>query len=143
MNTSNKPKTWFWIVAVLALIWNLMGVMAYIGSVTLSPEQLEQMSEAEREIRENTPAWATGAFAIATFGGALASLLLLLRKALAVMLYYVSFIAVLVQMYFAFVVVDSMAMFGPGEIIMPIMIVGFAIGLIYLSRKVKSYGWIS
>ena len=26
-----KTPWWFWVVAILALLWNLMGVMAYLG----------------------------------------------------------------------------------------------------------------
>ena len=31
MTSTNKPKAAFWIIAVVALIWNLMGVMAYLS----------------------------------------------------------------------------------------------------------------
>lgn len=30
-STRTKPPIWFWIISVIALIWNLMGVMAYLG----------------------------------------------------------------------------------------------------------------
>ena len=33
MSTPIKPPTWFWIVGGLALLWNLMGVMAYIAPI--------------------------------------------------------------------------------------------------------------
>lgn len=31
MTSTNRPKAAFWIIAVIALIQNLMGVMAYLG----------------------------------------------------------------------------------------------------------------
>ncbi|MBL4904804.1 MAG: hypothetical protein JKZ00_02010, partial [Flavobacteriaceae bacterium] len=48
-NSTNKPTTVFWIIGVLALIWNAMGVDAYIQQAyntqryqeMYTPEQLE------------------------------------------------------------------------------------------------------
>ena len=70
-----KTPTWFMVVAVLLLVWNLLGVMAYIMQVTMSPETLAALPDAQRQLYENTPAWATAAFAIAVSGGALGCLL--------------------------------------------------------------------
>ena len=81
MNTAtNKPATWFWIVSTIALVWNLMGVMAYITQVTMSPETLQAMPEPKRALYVSIPMWATGAFAFAVWGGAAGCVLLLLRK---------------------------------------------------------------
>jgi hypothetical protein len=82
MTTNTKPPVWFTIVAVLALIWNAFGVMAYIMQVTMTPEALATLPVAEQALYTNLPAWYTGAFAIAVFGGALASLALVLKKEL-------------------------------------------------------------
>ena len=35
-----KAPTWFTVVAAVLLVWNLLGVMAYISQVTMSPEAL-------------------------------------------------------------------------------------------------------
>lgn len=142
MDQNNKPKGWFWLVAIIAFIWNLFGVLAYIGSVTLSPEELEAMSEAEKTLRESTPSWAVAAFASATCLGFLGSLLLLLRKALAEKVLIASFLAVLVQMYFSFFVIDGVELMGNTALIMPIIIILFGIGLIVFARKCTQLGWL-
>ena len=87
----SKPATWFWVVSVVALVWNAMGVVAYLGTVMMTPEAREAMTEPQRALLDATPAWATGAFALAVWGGALGSLLLVLRKKLATTVLIVSF----------------------------------------------------
>ena len=68
----------FWVIGAVALIWNVLGSINYI--VQMNADSLSAYRELERAIIEGRPAWATGAFAIAVFGGALGSVLLLLRK---------------------------------------------------------------
>ncbi len=141
-STSNKPATWFWVVSSIALIWNLMGVMAYLAQVMMSPEALQALPENQRVLYESTPSWATGAFAVAVWGGALGCVLLLLRRKLATMVLIISLIGVIVQMYHSFFVSNSMEVFGPGGLVMPIMVVAIGIFLIWFSRKATANGWM-
>lgn len=142
MTNTIKPPTWFWIVAIVALLWNLMGVMAYIMQVTMSPEAMQALPEAERNLYEATPAWATGAFAIAVWGGALGCLLLVLRKALSIPVLILSLVGILVQMYHAFFMSNNIEVFGPGGMVMPIMIILIALFLVWLARNARSKNWI-
>jgi len=141
-STTNKPPTWFWVVSVIALLWNLMGVFAYIGQVTMSPEVLQALPENERALYESAPAWATGAFAIAVWGGALGCILLVLRRKLATPVLFVSLIAIVVQMYHSFFISNSIEVYGPGGMIMPVMVILIAIFLIWFSRKATANGWL-
>ena len=143
MNSTIKPATWFWIVSIIALVWNLMGVMAYLAQVTMSPEAMAALPENQRLLYQSTPSWATGAFAIAVWGGTLGCILLLLRKKLASLLLIVSLLGVLVQLYHSFFISNSFAVFGPGGMIMPGMVVVFGIFLIWFSRKAASNQWLN
>jgi hypothetical protein len=142
MSSTNKPATWFWIASAIALLWNLMGVMAYIAQVTMSAETLQALPDNERALYESAPAWATAAFAIAVWGGALGSILLLIRKKWATALLIVSFIGIVVQMIHNFFIANSMEVYGPGGLIMPVMILVFGAGLIWFSRKATANGWL-
>lgn len=141
MNENNIPK-WFWVVSSLALIWNLMGVMAFVQSMMMSPEALAELSEAKLELHKNTPTWANGAFAFAVIGGFLGSLLLLLKKKAALVVFIVSLIAILIQMYNAFFIMDSFSVFGPGGVIMPIMVIVIAILMIVFAKVSINKVWI-
>ena len=139
---SKAPK-WFMIVAALLLVWNLMGVMAYIMQVTMSTEAFAALPEAERQLYENTPKWATAAFAIAVNGGALGCALLLLKRNLAGLFLQLSLAAVLVQMFYAFFMSRSFEVFGPGGMVMPVMVIVLAVYLVMLAAKAKTKGWTS
>jgi len=139
---SKVPK-WFMIVAALLLVWNLMGVMAYVMQVTMSAETLAALPEVERQLYENTPKWATAAFAIAVNGGALGCVLLLLKRNLAGLFLKLSLAAVLVQMFHAFFMSKSFEVFGPGGMVMPVMVIVLSVYLVVLAAKAKTNGWTS
>jgi len=143
MNDSIKIPTWFYVVAAIAVLWNAMGVWAYISTMTMTVEALVAMPEAQQQIHNDTPAWANGAFAIAVFGGLLGSILLLLKKALAYPVLLISLLAVLVQMFNAFFIMNSFAVFGPGGVIMPIMVIVIGALLVWLAKYAKSKNWIN
>jgi len=136
-----KSPTWFMVVAVVLFIWNLLGVMAYVMQVTMSPEVLAALPEEQRAMYENIPSWATAAFAIAVHGGALGCLLLILKKNLAGLFLQLSLAGVLVQMYHSFFISKNYEVFGPGEMIMPVMIIVIAIYLVTLAAKAKARKW--
>ena len=136
------PK-WFMIVAVVLFIWNLLGVMAYLAQVTMSPEALAALPEAQRQIMESTPAWATAAFAIAVNGGVLGCLLLVLKKNLAGYLLQLSLAGVLVQMFHSFFMSNSFEVFGPGGLIMPVIVLVIAVFLVWLAATAKTNRWTS
>jgi hypothetical protein len=139
---SKAPK-WFMIVAAVLLVWNLVGVMAYIMQVTMSPEVIAALPEAQRQLYENTPAWATAAFAIAVNGGALGCVLLLLKRNLAGLFLQFSLAGVLVQMFHSFFMSNSFEVFGPGGMVMPVLVIVIAIYLVWLAVSAKNRGWTS
>lgn len=140
--TTNKPATWFWVVSAIALVWNAMGVIAYIAQVTMSAEALQALPENERALYESAPAWATAAFAIAVWGGALGSILLLIRKKWATAVLIISFVGIIVQMIHSFFIANSIEVYGLGGLVMPLMILIAGAYLIWFSRKSTAKGWL-
>ncbi len=140
MNSNNAPK-WFIIVAALALVWNLFGVMAFVMHANMSPDAIAALPEAERALYESYPMWALIAFACAVFGGVLGSLLLVLKKSLAVPVLLISLIGVLVQMGHSFLIARSHEVYGPESIALPILVLVIAIYLVMLAGKAKKRGW--
>ncbi len=142
-DTTTKPPVWFWVVTVLALLWNLMGVSAYLNTVYMSPEGLAEMTAEQQALVEATPGWVTGSFAIAVFAGALGCIMLLLRKRLALPLLVVSLVAVLVQDFYYYTQTNTVEVYGSFQaLIMPIVVIVICILLIMLARKSISAGWI-
>lgn len=141
-STSEKLPVWFWIIAGVALVWNAMGVMAFVMQVTMSPEALAAMPEAERALYETFPVWALLAFAAAVFGGAIGSVLLLLRKALAYPVFVISLAGIIIQMIYNFFIAETMDVYGPGSTIMPIMVLVIGAFLVWFSKSSKQKGWV-
>ena len=140
---NGRPNMNFWIVGGAALVWNLIGLIFYIGHVTMSPDALAKMTEAHQNFFAATPVWATGAFAIAVNAGVLGSLFLLLRKSWAVPMFVISLLAVIVQDADAFIMRDAFNVLGVNGIIIPSMVFIIAIALLLYSRTTKTRGWLS
>ncbi len=87
----------FWVIGVVALIWHILGLMNFV--MQMNTETITGRPESYRAVIENRPAWATAAFAIAVFGGAIGSVLLLLRKSAATYLFVASLVGVIVQVF--------------------------------------------
>jgi len=132
----------FWAIGAVTLIWNVLGVINFF--MQMNADALASFPESHRAIVESRPAWATGAFAIAVFGGALGCLLLLLRKRAAYYLFIASLLGVVVQLIHTLGIASSTIGFSPFEIstiiLMPLVIAAF---LIWYSKWAGSKGWIS
>lgn len=131
----------FWAIGAITLIWNVMGVINFM--MQMNADMVATMPETHRAIIEVRPAWATGAFAIAVFGGALGCLLLLLRKTAAYYLFIASLLGVIVTMTPHLDMIGS-TVNDPFEIVMmivmPLMV---AVFLIWYTKQAMYKGWIS
>ena len=140
-----KPATVFWVVAGAALIWNLIGVMMYVMTVTATPESYAAQGYSPEQIDfvSATPSWATSAFATAVNAGALAALFLLFRKSWAVPVFVLSLVAVLILDVYNFVIRDTFGMFGAGAAGMQATILIIAILQVIYARHARSGGWLT
>ena len=142
-NNNSKVTTAFWVIGVIALLWNLMGLGSFIGYLNISDEAMELMSEAQRTEYQNSPFWLTMVFGIATIGGTLGSIALLMRKKWAIMLFLISFIAVIIQFGFGVINSTSVADGGMSALILPIVVIIVAGLLWYYAKKCEANGWLN
>jgi len=134
-----KPAKWFLPVAGVALVWNLLGVVAYLGQMSAD---LSALPDAQRAFYESMPAWATAAFAIAVFGGVAGSVGLLLRKSWALPALVLSVAGVAVQMTHSLLLGNGMAIFGSSALVLPLLTFAIGLGLVGLARLAKTRAWI-
>ena len=139
-SNSNKPGTVFWIIAIVATIWNALGVSAYLQQAYMTAEDLAALPPDEAALYDNVPAWVTAAFAIAVFGGLLGCVLLLLRKKLATIVFLVSLIGIVAQMVYNLFMSKALDVYGPGGAIMPVMVIIIGIFLWKYSAKLSDKG---
>jgi uncharacterized membrane protein len=89
------------------------------------------------------PLWSTIAFAVAVFGGTLGCILLLAKNALATPTFALSLVAIFIQQFYNFIVINSIKMLGVSAVFMPILVIVIAFLLLYLSIKSKQQGWLN
>lgn len=144
MADSNKPAVprSFYIIAVLALLWNLTGVAAYLMQMTMSPEALAALPEAQRAFYTNMPAWVVSAFAVAVFAGLGASVMLVIRNGQAVPLFFVSLLAAIVQNVYGFVIADGLAVFGASGLVLPALVIVLGIVFLLYANSCRKRGWL-
>lgn len=130
----------YWVISIVALLWNLLGVMAYMMHVTLTAEDLAIMSEAERALYTDQPAWVTSAYAIAVFGGVLGCIGLLLRKTWALPVLVVSLVAIVAQMGYSLLLTETMEVMGATAAIMPLVVIAIGAYLVYFANDAKARG---
>jgi hypothetical protein len=128
-NSTTKPTTIFWVISIIALFWNIMGVVAYLGQAYMTDEALALMPEAEQAYYANLPAWVTAAFAIAVFSGFLGCVALVLKKKWAKPMFVVSFITVVAQIAYNLFIQEYVALSG-SRVILPLvtlLVAGFLV----------------
>jgi hypothetical protein len=134
------PPRSFYVVAILFLLWSLAGDAAYIAQVTANPAELARTAPYTARIFARMPVWAWSAYAIAVWGSTLASILLLMKRRLAVPLYALSLAAVVVQFSYSFLGTDMLAVKGPGVAAFPLVIFVIAVVELLYARTMARRG---
>ena len=133
---------WFWIVAVLMLIWNLLGLAAFAGIMAMSSsdEALQQsgLNNAQIQLIKETPTWVNIAFCVAVVFGVLGCIALLMRKNLAVVLLVLSLVGVIAQSVYIFLLSDSVEIMGVG---LSPLVIPIAIALVPFSMYCAKQSW--
>ena len=138
----SRSPLWFKVVAVLAILWNLIGCLAFATDIRLTPEDIAKLPDAQQALYNSRPSWAVASTAVAVVGGALGSIALLLGKKLALPVLIASLIGLVVQDYGLFVLVDGAALAGLTAVVLQAVVLIIAIGLVFLSKRGISRGWL-
>ena len=139
MNTITKPTPLYWLISIVALFWNFMGIVAYLGQAYISDDALKMLPEENQLYFSNVPAWVTAAFAVAVFGGFLGAIGLTIRKKWAYFLFVISFFALVAQHVYNFFIQNYIEMTG-SQMILPIVTFIVALFLIYFSKQKSQQG---
>jgi len=137
-----KVERWYYIVLTVALLWNLLGVSAFVMQLMMTPEAIASLAPAERELYTNIPIWATIAFGVAVFGGTLGCIGLLLRKQWGLIVLWVSLLGILIQMTHALLLSDALKVSGPSAAAMPALVTIVAVALIIIGRNANTRHWL-
>lgn len=140
---NNKPPKSFYWIAGIGLAWNVVGLLAYISQMTMSPDVLADLAEPQRAFLETRPAWASSAFAIAVNAGVIGCLLLLLKQSVARLVLILSLAAVVVQNLHAYGLSNGMEVFGVAGVGATAAILVIGAYLVKMATDANKAGWLS
>lgn len=143
MDGSIRPPAWYWIVAVLALLWEGVGCLAYLMQVRMGPTELAQLPPAQAEAFAGMAAWQWSVFAIAVWIGLVGALGLLLRRRWASLGLWVSLIAAAIQYGYTFFATPILQRMPASEALpLPIAIILLGIVLVWFAGFAANKGWL-
>lgn len=143
MSTATKPNTAFWIIAVFALLWNLIGIYFWVFEYFLMTDELKAALTADqRNLMERMPEWGMYVYGLAVITGLLGSILLLVRKKAATVIFGLSLLAILVMQGYWIFALDVVGVMGPQALIMPLIVIAIAIFEYFYSKGAARNGWL-
>lgn len=142
VRSARPVPVWFWIVAVLALLFEAFGCYAYLTDVTRTAEETAGLPVDQQSLMEATPWWIYAAYATAVWGGLAGTVLLLMRRRHAEILLLISVIAVIVQFAGVLLVPELRDDTPPNAFTLPIVITVIAYAIWHFSRYARKRGWL-
>lgn len=133
--TPHEPPAWFWIVAGLLLVWNLMGLAAFGYDGLMTEEAMAALPPEHAALYRARPTWVVVAFFLAVTAGTAGSVALLMLRPVAGTLFAVSLVSVILQDSWYF-------LGGAGVMVMPVLVVGSLIGGLWLARAARERDWM-
>jgi len=115
MNEARTKTPWHtWLVGVIALLFNSIGVFDFVMSMAQGAKYQASAGMTPDQIAhyQSMPSWMTVIWAVGVFGAFLASILLLLRRQLALPTFVVSLAAFLVSLLYTYVLTNGGAVMG-------------------------------
>lgn len=137
-----STPSWFKTIVSLAILWNLAGIFNFYLGVSITPEQINELTESERNRLNGSPLWTTIAFAIGVFGGLIGSVGLFLKKAWAMFPLLISLIAVFSQMSYGLFFTSAVESNELSKYLLPILTILVAYLLLRLCNNGIKKGYI-
>lgn len=127
---------WFWVVAVVALLWNAFGGYDYAMSHLQGDAYFRQMRMTDAQIAYLAayPSWMHAVWAIGVWGSVLGSILLVLRSRWAFHAFAVSVLGALGNL--GYLLMNP----GGGDIVFPVIIIAICVALIWFSWAMTKRG---
>jgi hypothetical protein len=140
---SVKAPVHLWIVGILSLLWNAVGAFDYLATKMRLDFYMSQFTAAQLEYFYSFPTWVIAAWAVGVWGALLGSLALVLRKALAVLLFGASILGLAVSSVYNFALTNGMEIMGSEGAMFTGVIWLIALFLFFYARAMAKRGVLS
>lgn len=134
---------WFRVLAVLALLWNLVGLFMFWQEMTLTPEAVAALPSAQQQIHAAMPAIAHVFFGIAVAAGVIGSVGLVLAKRWSVPVLLLSFLGIVAQMGTAFATTPVWPLMGMAGVLPPLFLIVIGLLAWLFARISARRGWLA
>ena len=134
---------WFLPVAIVALLWNLLGCFAFLSDAMLTPEAIAKLTAAQQALHASRPVWSIAATAIAVLLGAAGCGGLIMRRRWAMPALIASLAGVVFQDVWLFGLSGAAAQAGAVAFVLQGLVLLIAAGLVMLGRKALARGWLA
>lgn len=109
---AGKTPVWFWIVAIAALLWNLMGVVDYVMTQYQVESYMASFTPEQRAYFDGFASWYVALWALTVFSATGGCIGLLLRKRWAEPVFGFSLILYVIGSIYAYGFTQAYAMTG-------------------------------
>jgi hypothetical protein len=133
-----KTPMHLWIVGIVSLLWNFMGVFDYLMTKLEADFYLSQFTPEQLEYFTSFPAWFTVFWALGVWGAFVGSIGLLMRKKWALWAFGISFLGLVVSSIYNFGFSEGAEIMGSGGMVFTVVIYLVTIFLLlYTGSQVK------
>jgi hypothetical protein len=130
-----------WVVGIIALLWNCIGAFDYLMTQTKNAAYLSAFPPEQLAFFHGLPVWVVAAWAFAVWGGVLGSVLLLLRRRLAVPVFLVSLVGMVVTTFHNWVLSNAFELFSDTvSRVFTVVIIVITVGLYFYARAMDKRG---
>ena len=138
-----RPPRWFTVVAIVALLWNLLGCLAFASDAMRSTADVAQLPAAQQALYAARPTWAVAATGVAVIGGALGCIGLLMGRRWSIALLVLSLVGIVLQDVGRFILADGLRLVGPVAADLQGILLLVGIGLVVIARRASARGWLA
>lgn len=134
-------QLWYWVIAAMALFWNLLGCTFLAMEIFAQEAMMKSMTEDQKAWARSIPRWIYFVYALAVSTGVAGSIGLFMRQDWTIALFAICLVAVIVQMVYTMIIRGGLKVMGPSGAIMPSVVIVLAATLLGFSLFASSQDW--
>jgi hypothetical protein len=135
-----KTPVWFWILAIIGLLWFAMGAWDYSATQLRFEWYLASFTEEQIAYFYSFPTWYVAVWALSVWASFIGAVLLILRMKLASLAFLISLITYIIGAIYSFGFTEWYAMMGMFGLVFSIVIFLSLLGFFWMARSASSSG---
>jgi surface polysaccharide O-acyltransferase-like enzyme len=139
----NTAPRWLLWASIALLLWNMIGVGTFASAMMTTPADMAALPKDQQLLWSQMPDWGWAAYGVATIGGLIGALGLLLKKKWAALVTLLSIAGIFFNFLPTFAMSKGVDVWQPQFYAFPLFILAVALLQYWLARKANSNGWAS